>query len=1133
MENLLALLNKIQQISPLPVFSKETIIVQNAGMQHWLNMSIANERGISLNIDYALPAQYLWKLARTLADSEFDTEQNPFSREALCWRIYQLLAEDIVLNDNNFSQVTEYWRLSSSQELSQDGLSAPENLKRYQLACQLADLFEQYLVFRPDWIDLWHQKSVDELKHANPQFEQLQKWQATLWQLLTNEQTYNPINLIESAIENLASKQDLLNERVSFFGINSMAPMWLSFINALSEHCEVHFFHLNPCFSYWGDLLTEKQAIKQCSQWTTGFDDISQSVGNPLLANLGQQGREFLALLQEYSTINIDVFESLALDGEAQRPTVLQRLQQDILSLTDTREIPVEQKDDSITITSAHSALREVQGLHDWLLHQFNNDEDLTPKDVLVMCPQVEQYAPYINAVFARGWQDLDSNIPPLPCSIADRISKDSEPLVAAFSEIIALPDSRFHVSQIHAWLRIPALQRKFSLNSDEIERCFIWVEQACIHWGLNEQHKQAQLASEHVSVQFTWQYGLSRLIQGFAYSDSLSLVNNKVLIPSVEGNDGVLLGKFLLFLEQLEYYAQTLVKKRTPSQWHQFLLQLTQELFDTDGDDNFMLITHAIELLVEYCEQAKFDRTINLSVVQEFLNNHFSQPDPGRQFMVGQVTFCSMLPMRSIPFKVVAILGLNDGEYPRQRSPLGFDLMELSSPRLGDRSRRGDDRYLFLEAIISTRNFLYLSYQGRSIKNNNERQASIVLKELMEYLSLAYGWCLSADNNEDIRQLPMQAFSKQNYVGRYAGFDPKWLALMPEKNNLDTNNESYPVKESYLIIPNTYERLGIVNDLLSITADSMISFYQHPAKSFAKQQLNLQFEDYQLVLCDTEPFDCDRLASYLLRQSLVECYLHDDTPDETAQNLINQARLSGDFPDLPTTLPFLQKWQEDSLLTSEFIKYEQANNTLPIQISLTIPINLAIGRVKVVLNSTVNVVDEKIVFYRCSSPKAKDFFTLYLHQLILQVWQANTDQVITEHSESLNNEENHQHKLKSVTATRGYYFDTKSQKTSQYVYRNIDQPEALLTQLLTTYFAGKEKALLLNGELAEKRFKSKVFEQSHFTQYWQDDNNFQAFGADPYMEFFWPSCPELTDIEPLLELIYRPMEQFREQVKS
>ena len=219
---------------------------------------------------------------------------------------------------------------------------------------------------------------------------------------------------------------------------------------------------------------------------------------------------------------------------------MLSSVQDDILNLYDARNSPSTLQDDSITITSAHSALREVQGLHDWLLHQFNTDAALTPKDVLVMCPKIELYAPYVNAVFARGWQDLDNDIPPLPCSIADRVAKDADPLVAAFSEILLLPDSRFQVSQIISWLRLPTMQAKFGLQIDDINKLTLWIEDACIHWGINQSHKNSILHTKQAGEQFTWHYGLSRLLEGFAFSDSPSIYNDKLVLPNVEGSDGI-----------------------------------------------------------------------------------------------------------------------------------------------------------------------------------------------------------------------------------------------------------------------------------------------------------------------------------------------------------------------------------------------------------------------------------------------------------------------------------------------------------------------------------------------------------------------------------------------------------------
>ena len=208
--------------------------------------------------------------------------------------------------------------------------------------------------------------------------------------------------------------------------------------------------------------------------------------------------------------------------------SILHQLQNDILELSDARapneynsegeadNAKKSQFDDSIIITSCHSALREVQALHDYLLHQFNQDKSLTPKDILVMCPQIEEYAPYVNAVFTRGWQDIAGEVPPLPCSIADRSAKDSDPLVAAFTELLTLPDSRFGVSQLLAFLRLPAMAHKFSINGEDLVKISAWLEQATVHWGLDLTHKQSLLGQD-ANASFTWQQGLSRLLRGFA----------------------------------------------------------------------------------------------------------------------------------------------------------------------------------------------------------------------------------------------------------------------------------------------------------------------------------------------------------------------------------------------------------------------------------------------------------------------------------------------------------------------------------------------------------------------------------------------------------------------------------------
>ncbi len=1177
MENLLLLLNKISQVSPLGVFNQEVIVVQNAGMQHWLNLAIAKERGISMNMRYALPAQYLWQLIRTLASDDKVPEQSPYSREVLTWRIYALLATQEVVSDGDFISATRYWMPSietTDSYSSENSQSNQNNLKRYQLATQMADLYEQYLIFRPQWLDSW-QKGEEIILFSNDN-----KWQAKLWLLLIKQLAYNPIELLNDAIANIETKLAadplLLPKRLSFFGINSMAPMWLTFINALSKHIEVDFFHLNPCFSYWGDIISEKQAITKLSNWSKSVTDEHLFIGNPLLANLGQQGREFLALLQDYSTVNVELFVKAANDrsntpiDNDKKPTerILHRVQNDILALSDATETPIQLIDNSITITSCHSALREVQALHDYLLHQFNGNNKLTPKDILVMCPKIEQYAPYVNAVFTRGWQDLNDEVPPLPCSIADRSAKDSDPLIAAFSELLTLPDSRFQVSQLLSFIRLPAVSNKFTINEEDSEKISIWLEQATVHWGINQNHK-ASFLGKNATDSFTWQQGLSRLIRGFAFSDHDSLYQDQLLLAAVEGDDALLLGQLVLFIEQLQILAKQLNTPRTASDWQSFLLSQLTLLFSTQTkaeqslqiisqiENSLNIIEQAIAALVEYCSHAHFNEKIDLAIVVDFLNNHFSQGDASRQFMVGQVTFCSMLPMRSIPFKVIAVLGLNDGEFPRQRQPLGFDLMTQSPAQVGDRSRRGDDRYLFLEALISARDALYLSYQGRNIKNNNEKQPSLVLKELMDYLGEGYGWNFTKnkrdDNNNEIesqlQQVPMQAFSENNYLPTKStvvpnvqhtsfpvkpSFDANWLKL--------ANNQLSHINESALVITN--EKVTLEN----LTANDLIRFFQHPSKVFAQQALNLYFDMYEIQLADVEPFSPDYLESYLLKQALLASSLpltktgtDTNNIELSTEQVLHAAKLSGKFPDLPSTQKHFDSWlNETEQFSQEILTYGGDNPELiDCQVSIKIhPNKLTEQTITLSAKLPVKKTNHgvQLVFYRSSSAKAKDLFTLYLHQLIVQVWQQQ-NLTMPNYSDKL---------LSQVKNSCGFYFNAKSQKVEQHMVDDtitFGDAMAELQKFINLYQQGQQQALLLNGDLAAQVFKQsrgkKVeITQDRFEKFWQGsamqgDDTVKGFGEDAYINYFWPKLPDIFTYLPQLKTVYQGLYQHVKKVDT
>jgi exodeoxyribonuclease V gamma subunit len=749
-------------------------------------------------------------------------------------------------------------------------------------------------------------------------------------------------------------------------------------------------------------------------------------------------------------------------------------------------------------------------------------------------------------------------------------------------------------------------MQSRFGINLDDIEKITHWLELSCVHWGLNKAHKQQVLRQSQVadvseenykqenepvvsdlnsaSNSFTWQQGLSRLMRGFAFADHSVIYQNQLLLPTIEGSDSELLGKLMLIIEQLQLTAINMSKARTAVQWQQFLFDLLQQLFDDESDNGLNIIRTAIESLVEYCQHGAYDSAISLAVIRDFLNNHFSQPDPGRQFMIGQVTFCSMMPMRSIPFKIIAVLGLNDGEFPRQRQPLSFDLMTTTPAQLGDRSRRGDDRYLFLEAVISARQALYLSYQGKNIKNNKDRQPSLVLKELMEYLARGYGWQLlglnvkAATNIQgQVRQLPMQAFSEKNYLGAFASFDANWLHLRQTKvelgntathasehsvvdistnistntsANVLTNSTEQNLKGSIENNTTTAVDANTAGNPKSLSANNVIRFYQHPGRYYAQDALYLYLDNSNTLINDVEPFVPNRLDSYLLRQDLLSYYLAPAQSKQSCDDILLSAKLSGNLPDLPSTDELIQGWQKDSEDFSQFIITELAQNAdLTIEpIDCSVTLNLAdalsnkvllddslyssneLASLKTVLpksltlDSKLTIVDNKAVFYRSSSAKAKDLFTLYLHQLIVQVAQAEALKI--------NSAPAKLPLYANVAATHGYYFDTKSQKPSQFYFSDIDDAKGQLLRLIVTFYLGQQQPLLLNGDIAEKIRKSKVFEQTQFEQFWSDSNSFQAFGDEAYVQYFWPQCPDYQKISPRLLALYQPMFDALQSVK-
>ncbi len=1045
-----------------PLFQADQIVVQNPGMQHWLSMALARRYGIAMNLEFPLLARALWALVRQLVSDV--PEHDRYCREVLLWRIYALLPQ--VATDSDFAAPTGYW--------CPDG--KVDALKRFALARELADLFEQYLMYRPeDFIQAWER---GEDTH----------WQARLWRLLVAQRhEQHSLHFMSKALERLGGRPlerggHGLPARLLVVGVNTMPPVWIRFLQALARHIEVHLFLLVPSEHYWLDQASPRQRARERKAWLGKDPELARypEDDHPLIGALGRQGQEFLQLLYAQGA-NLQEHDACVAPAIT---TLLSVLQRDLYELFDRRRQPVYfPHDGSLLVMNCHSPLREIQSLHDWLLHRFNQaDVALTPADVLVLCPRIEQYAPYIQSVFG-SWAaplDGDTDNPRLPASLADRAARDSHPLVQSFLDLLGLPDSRLRVSDVLGQMRVPAVLNALGLTLADIERIEAWLQTAGIHWGLDSHHKACFDLPQRDA--FTWAQGLHRLLAGFAMSDEDILLGDQVLVGPVEGADARVLGQLVHFIYQLQATRNSLPQLRTAAQWVAYLHGVLEDFYDPGNDEDteytLQLVREGIGSLLEHTAQADLDEPLPRILVQDYLQGCFSAPISTQNFMTGKITFCSTLPMRSIPFRIIAVLGLNDGEFPRLRQPLGFDLMAERGRKQGDRSRRDDDRYLFLETLLSARDALYLSYCGRAVKDNAERQPSLVLAELLAYLSEGFGH--DADEPEAERETarqqwlaqlvleqPLQPFSERRYQGAQPSFDEGWLKLLQR--------------------PPAAHRLPEVSlpeaDEIELELETLVAFFDNPAQAFCEKQLGVYFttpdEDQQ----DTEPFSIDALTNYGLKQDLVTTLL-DDRP---VQQCTDWHLKRGLLPDLPVTRGRLDGLAATADSFTQALRNEGVGAYRPQELEWHCPPFRLRGRV---LEK-----EGDLLGYRPGKRRPRDLVRGWLSMLLAQACGIKVQQ------------------MSLVSLEK----DNKDEVCAVACFAPPENPAALLQYWLDVWQQGQRKPLLVNANFLLPK-TPKV------ADYWETPRHSGHDTRCPYHCWLWPAVPAESAYQAACEALYTPL---------
>ncbi|MCK4838766.1 MAG: exodeoxyribonuclease V subunit gamma, partial [Desulfobulbaceae bacterium] len=368
----------------------------------------------------------------------------------------------------------------------------------------------------------------------------------------------------------------------------------------------------------------------------------------------------------------------------------------------------------------------------DQLLAMFEAHPELEPKDIIVMTPDIESYSPLIGAVF--GSRKV-VNGRALPFSIADRLIRKEGELFGTLLSVLALVGSRMEISRVLAVIERAPVRSRFGLSLNELERIEKWLGAVNIRWGIDDDDRQQRGLPE--TTENTWRFGLDRLLLGYAMvGDNQRDFAGVLPYDDLEGGEVEALGRFLDFTEKLFEYVRKLASKRNLADWSDILLAIFKDLLAVSDEQEHEreFIQRTLSTLRDVQVDAAFGDEVEFEVVMAELDKAGQTDSLSSGFMAGGITFCEMLPMRAVPFKIVCLLGMNDGVYPRPTTVPAFDLI-AANPQLGDRSRRKDDRYLFLESILSARQCLYLSYVGQSVRDGSFLSPSVLVSELVEYL--------------------------------------------------------------------------------------------------------------------------------------------------------------------------------------------------------------------------------------------------------------------------------------------------------------------------------------------------------------------------------------------------------------
>lgn len=812
---------------PLPdPFAREVVAVPTRGIERWLSQRLSGGLGTSpgradgvcANVDFPPPGRLIADAVATA--SGIDPDADPWRPERAVWPLLEIVD----------ASLHERWLRPLAHHLG-DLSDEARRARRFASVHHVAELYARYALYRPEMLERW---AAGDGGH----------WQAELWRRLRARLPLpGPSERAHDACAALRADPALadLPSRIGVFGLTRLPAGHLNVLRALAAHRDVHLFLLHPSPALWTRLQGHPPVVRRTD------DDTATVPANPLLASWAHDARELqLVLGADYE----DHLHAVARAGD----TLLARVQRDIRE--DRRE--THPPDRTMQVHSCHGRARQVEVLRDAILHLLAEDPTLEPRDVIVMCPDIETFAPLIQATFGAGddaVEPVEGAPPDLRVRLADRSLRQTNPVLGVVARLIELAGERLTASEVLDLADREPVRRRFDLDDEDIGRLEEWVRASGIRWGLDAAHR-APFKLEALPSG-TWRAGLDRLLLGVTMSEDEQRLFERVLpLDDVESGAIELVGRFAELIDRLHATVDELTTPKPVGDWMAALATAADALTTTTARDGWQRaeLQRILDDVVN--EAAGNPAELALPELRILLADRLQGRPTRANFRTGHLTICTLVPMRSVPHRVVCLLGLDDGVFPRKAPRDGDDLL-LDEPHIGERDARTEDRQLLLDALMAATDRVIVTYTGNDERTNLAKPPAVPVGELLDVVGDAV-----------VVRHPLQPFDQRNFT---AG------ALVPATT---WSFDRVTLRGAQALARERAPRARFLDEPLPrrddevIELESLVRFVQRPVREFLRERLEINVARYDDELEDALPVQLDGLEEWGVGQRLLDARL-------------------------------------------------------------------------------------------------------------------------------------------------------------------------------------------------------------------------------------------------------------------